>query len=407
MENLKDLLPIYYSRLFPFSEYYRWLSYGSDDLFSRREFSFTLNDDVYVRYQSFKNPKQLETEIKRLLPFKIDIGAIFNTTPNQNNKNCKAIERELVFDIDLTDYDEIRTCCSGADICSKCWKYMAIACKILDTALREDFGFNHILWVFSGRRGIHAWICDSSARSLDTSGRVAVAEYLQLITGGQFMKKKVNLNDKIHHSVQRALDIISPKFIDIFVEEQDMFGTPERIDKFLGLLPDDTSRNELKLILNQCNKNTDCWNEFVEYVNKQPQLNKKWKYRQLVQEVMIQYSYPRLDINVSKGINHLLKSPFCIHPKTGKVSIPINPKSIDKFDPFTTPTIHMLIDEVNAYDEKDKQATLDGEKIVAKKIKDYKKTSLNKSLHLFEEFLRSLQVARKIEKENQNNTMDF
>gem|GEM_PF-6097912 len=61
---------------------------------------------------------------------------------------------------------------------------------------------------------------------------------------------------------------------------------------------------------------------------------------------MIQYTYPRLDINVSTGMNHLLKSPFCIHPKTGKVCVPFNPKAVDKFNPNTVPTIQTLIDEV-------------------------------------------------------------
>lgn len=135
---------------------------------------------------------------------------------------------------------------------------------------------------------------------------------------------------------------------------------------------------------------------------------KKWRsYRHLLEEIMLQYTYPRLDIHVSKGMNHLLKSPFCVHPKTGKVCIPLNPKTIEKFDPVTVPTISVLIDEINTFDAKDK-AVQEEHSLAAKKIKDYKKTSLNKSLHLFQEFLRGLEDSRRAAKlKQQDVSLDF
>ena len=40
------------------------------------------------------------------------------------------VERELVFDIDLTDYDDVRTCGKEGHICGKCWPLMAAAIKV-------------------------------------------------------------------------------------------------------------------------------------------------------------------------------------------------------------------------------------------------------------------------------------
>ena len=50
-------------------------------------------------------------------------------------------------------------------------------------------------------------------------------------------------------------------------------------------------------------------------------------------EIMFQYCFPRLDVNVTKGLNHLLKSPFCVHPKTGENQICPSTKCASKNPP--------------------------------------------------------------------------
>ena len=66
-----------------------------------------------------------------------------------------------------------------------------------------------------------------------------------------------------------------------------------------------------------------------------------------MEDIVLQYTYPRLDAEVSKHRNHLLKAPFCVHPKTGRVCVPVDPSTIDEFDPEAVPTVGQLLQELN------------------------------------------------------------
>ena len=181
----KEILKYYYQNLFPTKAFFNWLGKGKPEDFECRELSFTLENDIYLRYLCFYNDEEFKKELIKRTPEKIDIGARFNTLPKLNKtisdaRNFYPVYKELVFDIDMTDYDIIRTCCKDAEICGKCWKFMIVAYEILNSILTEDFGFGNIMWFFSGRRGVHCWVNDENARNLKNEGRISIANFIRI-----------------------------------------------------------------------------------------------------------------------------------------------------------------------------------------------------------------------------------
>jgi len=120
-------------------------------------------------------------------------------------------------------------------------------------------------------------------------------------------------------------------------------------------------------------------------------------------EIMLHYCYPRLDVNVSTAVNHLLKSPFCAHPKTSNICVPIDVDKLDSFDPFSVPNLSELNEEMNTFakqapmEEADsevqsnKENDLDGGR---RKYNEYKFTSMKKYIDYFEAFVKKGREAR-------------
>lgn len=323
----------------------------------------------------------------------------------------KPVERELIFDIDLNDYDDIRTCCTGAAICKRCWAFMNTAIRVLEKTLTEDFGFQHMMFVYSGRRGVHCWVSDESARSLTDEQRAAVAEYLNAMSGdagtagaansgggggtgggggapnaqnATFNKIINGLTVPLHPVFARAASDLERIFEQYIIAEegQGILAKPEAWNKLLGMLPDfpDVEKaieQPLTELIRAAweEEGSDPvrrWRQLKSTVGDiversggtvarrdggggkgkggpPPEFKIPFHVRaqleKLIPAIVFTYCYPRLDINVSKKRNHLLKMPFCVHPKTGRICVPIDTRALDSFNPSEVPTVTMLMEE--------------------------------------------------------------
>lgn len=251
----------------------------------------------------------------------------------------------------MTDYDDVRTCCSGASLCEKCWMFMVMAVKVVNRTLREDFGFNSLLWVFSGRRGIHCWVCDPEAIELSNEGRTAIADYMSLYVGNELTGGSVSLSSPLHPSLSRAADILIPYFKDIMVTNQRILQEPLQAKKILDMVKNKAVRDNIQSRWEDESEHKGSdemkWDILVKEIERhnRKQTDKKFNPDLWLEEIVFTFLYPRLDANVSKGMNHLLKSPWCVHPKTGKICVPFNPDNVVEFDPNECPTLKNVLKE--------------------------------------------------------------
>jgi DNA primase small subunit len=360
----KAVMSEYYQRVYPVDLIARWLRYGdSGSTLGRREFCFTLVGDIFTRFRSYPTEAALKADLVRDGPEKIDIGAVYNMSPDKKNVVQLITEqRELVFDIDMSDYDTLRSCCKGKQVCANCWTWMSTAALILRDIMTNDFGFRHIVPVFSGRRGIHMWILDDAARRLTDEERSAIVGYCTVI--GE--KGAINIvqelkQEKLHPTLIRVHDrIIAPRFTTLFLTSERVTsdGTYEPNANCIfesaaaAQIIFDILLSVESLIVKATDRKVGTTITLEEDGRFHPDVWARCEKRlpaTVLAGVRFSAMYPRLDEKVSTRRDHLLKLPFCVHPGTGRLCVPLTFDTIDDFNPQVhPPTLEELLNVTGA-----------------------------------------------------------
>jgi len=187
------------------------------------------------------------------------------------------VARDLVFDLDVNAYDDAasggpRRCeCRGHPrLCAKCWRLLVVSARLLDLALRFQFGFAPPLWVFSGRRGLHAWVCAPDTARLSGEARVALLAQVDAMFGGATAWPDAAWSAEMRAGVAAA---VMPYWAQV------------RRDHALDDAPD--------------------WLAVARVLR------------------------PRIDAAVTTGMSHLIKLPLCLHPDTRRPCMPLRIYSDD------------------------------------------------------------------------------
>lgn len=169
------------------------------------------------------------------------------------------------------------------------------------------------------------------------------------------------------------------------LEDQNPWETAERSEQLLQLLPDKTLNDSLRKKWDSApgRLSTSKWADIDALAKSGSSKNLDAKaLLEAKQDIVLEYTYPRLDIEVSKKLNHLLKSPFVVHPGTGRVCVPIDTRQLEEFDPLGVPTVTELLGEIDQW--KSPEVKIEGE---GKSIQDWEKTSLKPYVEYFRSFV--------------------
>lgn len=315
----------------------------------RRELCVETESGHYVRWLSVSSSEEMRGLLVSKKAAKFHTGAVFTCQPRlrravqaaqqklgEDAAPMQAELRELVFDVDCTDYSMLEADKNDIGSCDRAIPIVMLGMKVVARLLRSMFGFENTLLTYSGLKGAHLSVHDKRACALSDDERGAVVAALQ---PSKFDKS--GFLDFLSKSPD-VEDVVDEIIMQFWAGEQGcvrLLETTEARIKFTSLL----SCAYLQKAVTEAGPFDDA----VHYFNALIEASETSKFRdsntRIIFAAICLFLWPRLDVEVSKKRNHLSKAVFSLHSKTKRVCVPVELDGCETFNPASCPTANGLL----------------------------------------------------------------
>jgi len=285
---------------------------------SRREFGFDhTGEGPSDRKNAFDDVRDLEDYVKATAPYAAFSSVALYENPREMSGWLGA---ELVFDIDAKDLP-LRRCQDlhpAGQVCPICLEDAKELARDTLTVLKEDFGFDDVHVVYSGR-GYHIRVLDDWALDLDSKAREKVLAYISAA-------EEVTFND-----VQSRRIMLSSGYFRVF---RLRFGYFIRRINANHLLNAGLGKSQAEKIIE---KRGEIYERFVREALLTA-FPKGVGYRSILKLFALSSTFSKayFDGKVTIDVKRILRVPSSLHSKVGFITTYIgsDERKLEKFNPF-------------------------------------------------------------------------
>ena len=318
--------------------------------------------DHYVNNAQYKrrHDDTLQTVPRQVA--EVHIGAVYSGKPRTGRRDSQMVGNELVFDFDITDYNDFLRLpqAPSQEAIDKCWPVIAHSLEITVALLgsapakgvdeqHAPYAFKETIAFYSGKKGAHLEVFDERAFKLTDAQRADVLTYVTLKTederGAMCRQMYKHPNASYLFPICRAFFedwVIAPKSDGgggLFDDDSgvlDFFYTRAGMDKVAALA------GVAEALCYEGKHPDEIWKGLVHAVSRLPP-KLKWC-REALDRAALACAWPRCDEKVTVQTAHTRKAPFSAHRKTGRISVPIMDGAWDLFLPHEAPLANVLMD---------------------------------------------------------------